>query len=136
MTPQQPSLAEITRRDPRYAYEAYEFVITAYHYTQKMLGRSVQRRGQKPDAGQHHVSGRQLLEGIRALALRDFGLMASTVFKCWGIHSTDDFGEIVFNLVAGELMSKTDEDCREDFHNVFDLEDSLMRDYEIKVEEL
>jgi uncharacterized repeat protein (TIGR04138 family) len=61
--------------------------------------------------------------------------MATTVFKCWGIRATDDFGEIVFNLVDGELMSKTDEDCREDFHNVFDLEDSLMQDYVIKVEE-
>jgi uncharacterized repeat protein (TIGR04138 family) len=130
-----PQLDEIIRNDPRYSYDAYEFVVRAYHFTQKRLGRSAPKRGQKPEPGKHHLSGRQLLEGIRELALRDFGLMATTVFKCWGIRATDDFGEIVFNLVDGELMSKTDEDCREDFHNVFDLEDSLMQDYVIKVEE-
>jgi uncharacterized repeat protein (TIGR04138 family) len=135
MSPRHPQLIEIAQRDPRYAYEAYEFVITAYHYTQKLLGRSAPKRGQKPDPHLHHISGRQLLDGIRSLALRDFGLMARTVFKAWGIGSTDDFGEIVFNLVEGELMSKTDEDTRDDFHNVFDLEDSLMRDYIIKIED-
>jgi len=136
MSVRHPQLLEIARRDGRYAYEAYEFVITAYSFTQKMLGRSVPRRGQKPDPALHHVNGRQLLEGIRQLALRDYGLMAGTVFKRWGIHATDDFGEIVFGLVDGGLMSKTDEDSREDFHNVFDLNDSLMRDYEIKVDDV
>src|SRR5438105_4968289 len=107
-----PKLAEIVRKDPRYAYEAYQFVQEALEFTQRKLGRSP-----KPDVPeevdpQHHVRGWELVDGIRELALREFGLMARTVFRLWGIEKTDDFGEIVFNLVASNLMSKTDEDDR------------------------
>ena len=34
-----PKLDEVVRRDPRYAYEAYEFVFAALAHTQRMLGR-------------------------------------------------------------------------------------------------
>ena len=96
------------RRDPRYAYEAYEFVFAALAHTQKLLGREPPREpGDEPEP-HHHVSGPELLDGIRDLALREFGLMARTVFRLWGINRTDDFGEIVFNLVEANLMSKTD----------------------------
>ena len=54
----------------------------------------------------------QLLDGLRLYALREFGLMARVVFRMWGITRTDDFGEIVFNLIDAELMSKTTEDTR------------------------
>src|SRR6185436_20564505 len=82
---------------------------------------------------QYHVSGPELLDGLRDLALREFGLMARTVFKMWGIRRTDDFGEIVFNLVAAGLMSKTDEDTREDFRNVFDLDEALVQGFRIQL---
>jgi uncharacterized repeat protein (TIGR04138 family) len=62
--------------------------------------------------------------------------MARVVFRLWGIERTDDFGDIVFNLIAAGLMSKTDEDSRGDFHNVFDLDQALVRDYRIRVENL
>ena len=73
-------------------------------------------------------------KGIRDLALNEFGLMARTVFHLWGIDRTDDFGEIVFNLVESRLMSKTDTDTRADFHNVFDLDQALLRDYPIALD--
>jgi uncharacterized repeat protein (TIGR04138 family) len=130
-------LAEVVRRDPRYSYEAYEFVFQALHHAQKLLGR-------EPDAdaaaeaveSKHHVSGPELLAGIRALALQEFGLMARTVLRMWGIRKTDDFGEIVFNLVAAELMSKTDEDTRADFRDVFDLDEALVQGYRIQLDEV
>jgi uncharacterized repeat protein (TIGR04138 family) len=53
----------------------------------------------------------------------------------WGIQRTDDFGEIVFNLVECNLMSKTDEDDRRDFHNVFDLDEALVKEYRIRLDE-
>ena len=84
---------------------------------------------------QHHVTGKELLEGVRDLALREFGLMARTVFQQWGIQRTDDFGEIVFNLVEAGLMSKTDEDTRRDFHEVYDLDQALVQSYRIELEE-
>ena len=128
-----PKLDEIVRRDPRYAYEAYEFVFAALAHTQRLLGR-VPPPEAAPDQD-YHVSGRQLLEGIRDLALREFGLMARTVFRMWGINRTDDFGEIVFNLVEAGLMSKTAEDDRRDFHDVYDLDQALVRDYRIELKE-
>ena len=73
--------------------------------------------------------------GIRELALREFGFMARTVFRMWGIQRTDDFGEIVFNLVECNLMSKTDDDDRRDFHNVFDLDEALVKEYRIRLDE-
>ncbi len=128
-----PKLDEVVRSDSRYAYEAYIFVFDALAHTQRMLGRVPPREG----AGEtdHHVSGPQLLEGIRDLALREFGLMARTVFRMWGINHTSDIGEIVFNLVAANLMSKTAEDSRDDFRDVYDFDQVLVRDYRIEFKE-
>ena len=133
MTTHLPRLEDVVRRDPRYAYEAYEFLFAALAHTQKMLGRPP-----FPETAadqDHHVSGPQLLEGVRDLALREFGLMARTVFRLWGIERTDDFGEIVFNLVEANLMSKTSEDNRDDFRDVYDLDQVLVRDYRIDFKE-
>jgi uncharacterized repeat protein (TIGR04138 family) len=134
MTMHLPRLDEVVRRDPRYAYEAYEFLFAALAHTQKMLGRVPPPEGTTTEQD-YHVSGRQLCEGIRDLALEQFGLMARTVFHLWGIDRTDDFGEIVFNLVEANLMSKTSEDDRKDFHNVYDLDEALVRGYRIEVKE-
>ncbi|MBY0526700.1 MAG: hypothetical protein K2R98_25105 [Gemmataceae bacterium] len=128
-------LAEIVRRDPRYTYEAYEFVFEALSHTQKKLGRLPRGEPSGEVGPQHHVSGPELCEGIRDLALREFGLMARTVLRMWGIHKTGDFGEIVFNLVESNLMSKTNEDDRKDFQNVYDLDEALVRGYVIQLDE-
>jgi uncharacterized repeat protein (TIGR04138 family) len=135
MTMHLPKLDEVVRRDPRYAYEAYEFVFAALAYTQKKLGRVPPPEGVTAGEQDYHVTGRQLVEGVRDLALEQFGLMARTVFHLWGIDRTDDFGEIVFNLVEAGLMSKTSEDDRKDFHGVFDLDEALVRGYRIEVKE-
>ena len=129
-----PKLAEIVRRDPRYAYEAYEFVFAALAHTQQLLGRVPQGGVTSAGEPQYHVKGPDLLRGACDLALREFGLMARTVFHRWGIERTDDFGEIVFNLVEASLMSKTDQDTRQDFHALFDLNRALVDDYRIEVE--
>ena len=138
MTMHHPKLAELVRRDPRYAYEAYEFVFAALAHTQKMLGKVPPAEPVAPapetaaaSEPSYHVSGRQLLEGVRDLALREFGLMARTVFRLWGINRTDDFGEIVFNLVEAGLMSKTNEDDRADFRGIYDLDEALVEGYRI-----
>lgn len=136
MTMHHPGLAEVVRRDPRYTYEAYEFVFAALSHTQRLLGRIPQEGASAEIGPQHHVSGAELLNGIRDLALREFGFMARTVFRMWGIEKTDDFGEIIFNLVESNLMSKTDEDTREDFHDVYDLDEALVRGFRIQLEEI
>ncbi len=130
-------LEEVVRKDARYAYEAYEFVFKALNYTQKLLGREPPEDPENLEAvdKRHHVSGPELLEGIRLLALREFGMLARTVLHLWGIDRTDDFGEIVFNLVEAELMSKTPDDCRANFRGVYDLDEQLVQGFRIQLDE-
>ena len=135
MTMHHPKLADLVRRDPRYAYEAYEFVFAALAHTQKLLGRAVPDEPPAEPGPNHHVSGGELLHGVRDLALREFGFMARTVFHMWGIERTDDFGEIIFNLIEANLMSRTPNDSRRDFQNVYDLDQVLVREYQIRLDE-
>ena len=65
---------------------------------------------------------------------RDPESVARTVFRVWGIHATADFGELVFNLVEANLMSKTSDDRRSDFADVYDLDEAL-GNYRIILEE-
>jgi uncharacterized repeat protein (TIGR04138 family) len=131
MTNFDPKLAPVVRDDPRYAYEAYEFVLHAITVTQRVMGKEL-REGE-PVGKRHHVSGPELLEGIRQLALAEFGMLAKTVFRAWGVHRTDDWGNIVFNLIQAELLNKTSEDRLDDFHAVYDFETAL--EYRITLDE-
>jgi uncharacterized repeat protein (TIGR04138 family) len=134
MSGYQARLVELVERDARYAYEAYEFVFAALAFTQKMLNR-VPRDEEAEPGPEYHVSGPELLQGIRSLALQEYGLMARVVFKLWGINRTDDFGEIIFNLVTANLMSKTEQDCRADFHEVYDFKQALVEDFHLELDE-
>jgi uncharacterized repeat protein (TIGR04138 family) len=128
-----PKLTEIVRRDSRYAPQAYDFLFEGLTHTQKLLGRAPDERADEPGP-QHHVSGQELLHGLCDLAKREFGLMARTVFRLWGINRTDDFGEMIFNLIDAKLLSKTESDSKEDFQNVFDLDKALREGYSISVD--
>ncbi len=109
----------VRRRDRRFARNAYEFVLDALDHTMVELGRDAK-------AGEsRHIGGRELLEGIRALAADQFGPMASLVFSRWGITSTEDFGEIVFNLVEAGLLSRRPEDSRFDFADGYNFEEAF-----------
>ncbi|CAN5246246.1 hypothetical protein BH10PLA2_BH10PLA2_17770 [soil metagenome] len=134
MSGYQARLAELVDRDARYAYEAYEFVFAALAFTQKLLNR-VPRDEEAEPGPEYHVSGPELLHGIRTLALQEYGRMARVVFKLWGINRTDDFGEIIFNLVTENLMSKTEKDCRADFHEVYDFNQALVEDFHLELDE-
>jgi uncharacterized repeat protein (TIGR04138 family) len=98
----------ICEKDSRYKREAYEFVMEALNYTQKRFRRV------------KHVTGAELLVGIKGLLQRKFGLMTMTVLEYWGVKNTEDFGHIVFNLVQYKMLSKTEEDTLESFQNVYD----------------
>ncbi len=127
-------LEEIVRRDPRFAYEAYDFLFAALAHTQHMLDRVPPSESVKPDQD-YHVSGRELVYGVRDLALHEFGFMARTVLHMWGIDRTADFGDLVFNLVEAGLMSKTAQDDRRDFEDVFDLDEALVHQFRIELHE-
>ena len=99
--------------DHRYDPEAYNFLYEALDFTLKHV---VSRGGRI----NQHVSGQELLEGVRRYSIEQFGCMARIVLESWGIRRTDDFGEMVFNLVSQDLMGKQESDSKEDFHDVYE----------------
>lgn len=105
------AIDRIAAADPRYRREAYLFVVAAVEHVVRGL-----------DAPRH-VTGQELLEGIRQIALDRFGIMAKTVFEHWGVRTTEDFGHIVFHLVGAGLLSKTEEDSIRDFQAVYEFHD-------------
>ncbi len=116
------AIEQITQRDPRYHREAYAFVREALDFTQKMLIQSGKE-------GLRHVSGQELLAGIRGYALQQFGPMALLVLNDWGVRRCEDFGELVFNMVDCGLLAKTDQDSREDFKGGYDFEEAFRRPF-------
>src|SRR5690606_32478193 len=115
-------LDQIVARDSRYHREAYHFVRQALDHTQKAVGREA--------SGQiRHVSGQELLEGIRQYALAQFGPMAITVLEEWGVRNCSDFGEIVFNMVDARLLRKTEKDSRADFEGGYDFDDAFRKPF-------
>ena len=114
----------------RFHPNAYQFLFAALRRSQQDLGRT---RAHDADEEQAHITGPELLEGIREFALEQFGLMARTVFHCWSIHTTDDFGRMVFDLIERGEMRKTESDQLSDFSDVFDFDDALDKRYRIDV---
>ncbi len=107
----------ILARDPRYTIEAYAFVRGGLDSTVRSL------------ENQRHVSGQELLEGIRKFAIEEFGPMTKTVLNGWGIKQTEDIGEIVFNMVETGLLGKTDEDNRADFADGYDFDEAFRKPF-------
>jgi uncharacterized repeat protein (TIGR04138 family) len=116
------ALGLILGEDPRYTADAYGFVREGLDFTIKMRN--------KPESGPgRHVSGQELLEGLRLLALQEFGPLACTVLKSWGVTRTEDFGEIVFNLVNKGVLGKTPEDRKEDFAGGYDFHAAFVQPF-------
>ncbi|MGB9719869.1 MAG: Minf_1886 family protein [bacterium] len=113
-----PVFDRMLQKDPRYRLEAYIFVLEALHYARGKF--NVEK----------HVTGKQLLEGIKELAIKKYGTMAKMVFEHWGVKKTVDFGNIVFNMVQEHVLSKTEEDKLEDFNEVYDFEEVFVKNYE------
>lgn len=118
-------LAELLRRDRRYHRDAYFFVFEALRYAQEQLGLGGMRSPESEVEEERHITGQQLCEAIRQYAVQQYGMLARNVLNEWGVHTTGDFGEIVFNLIDIGQMKKTANDRREDFDKVFDFDDGL-----------
>ncbi len=104
-------------RESRYDEQAYLFVLSALEYAQTKL--DVRR----------HITAAELSHSCRELALDRYGLMARIVLERWGIHSTSDFGEVVFALVDLGFLAKLPSDTREEFSDVYDFAGAFERDY-------
>mgnify|MGYP001570971012 CR=1 FL=1 len=117
-------LQAIVEQNTRYKLEAYSFLLAALNHTLRKLPKA------------RHVTGRELLEGIREFAVDQYGPLTRLVFEHWGVHATKDFGHLVFTLVDAGLMRKTEQDSLADFENVYDFKEVFDRGYRIEVDEL
>ncbi len=116
----------ICKEDGRFDRKAYTFVRQGLDHTVKELKKKNPERTQKSQ----HVSGAELLAGIRTYALDQFGPLAKTVLASWGVTKCADFGDIVFNLIDYSVFSKTDTDSREDFADLYDFDEAFLKPFE------
>ncbi len=110
-------LDRLRERYPRYHETAYVFILSALHFVLERL--------EEP----RHISGRELVEGVRDLAIQRFGPMARTVLEHWGIRATSDVGELVFALVEAGILIKQEEDELSDFADVFSFDEAFGKEY-------
>ena len=116
------TIEQILAKDPRYHREAYLFVREALDYTQKLISKEAK-------GSVRHVTGQELLGGIREFALQQFGPMTLTVLEEWGVRNCQDFGELVFNMVEAGLLSKTEQDSRADFASGYDFQEAFCQPF-------
>lgn len=115
-------IAEMVKEDSRYRAAAYHFVADAVSYTAQKM------RETHPDSGRH-ISGQELLEGIREFAIARFGPLTLDVLVDWGIRKTDDFGAIVFRMVDKGLLGSSDQDSHHDFADGYDFREVFLKPF-------
>lgn len=123
MNAQIQAFLELLQSDQRYKPEAYNFVREALAYAQDVLGMTGDAAPEDETA--RHLTGQQLCEAIRLFAQEQYGFLAQVVLNNWGIHSTGDFGEIVYNLIRIGHMKKSSSDRREDFDDCYDFQSAF-----------
>lgn len=119
-------VALICKEDSRFDRKAYDFVRLGLDHTVKEMRKRDAARAQRS----RHVSGPELLEGLRVYALDQYGPLAKTVLNSWGVNRCRDFGDIVFNLIEYNVFSKTENDRREDFSDVFEFEEAFVKPFQ------
>ena len=126
---QDPDFAEIVglicKEDTRFDRKAYDFIRFGLDHTVKELKSKETSKASRS----RHVSGPELLEGLRVYALEQFGPLTKTVLESWGIRRCSDFGDIVFNLIEYNVFSKTENDRREDFSDLYTFEDAFVKPF-------
>jgi uncharacterized repeat protein (TIGR04138 family) len=127
---QDPDFTEIVtlicKEDPRFDRKAYDFVRAGLDFTVKELRKKDAARAERS----RHVTGPELLHGLRAYALDQYGPLAKTVLEAWGVRRCSDFGDIVFNLIEYNVFSKTENDRREDFADLYDFETAFVKPFQ------
>lgn len=108
--------------DPRYRVEAYQFVRDALAFATELFEKKTAPK---------HLSGQELCEGIRQYAVDQFGYLAKPVLNSWGVTTTGDFGEIVYDMIEQKFMDKSESDRREDFDDQYDFDEAFLRKFAI-----
>jgi len=141
------AMYNLLQSDPRFKFEAYQFVREALAYAhEQMLAATPPAKS--PDATStvderspsggftgHHITGQQLCEACRQYGLQQYGYLTSMVLASWGVRSTSDFGEIVYNLISIEQMRKSESDRREDFDDVYSFDTAFQPQFDLMTSE-
>lgn len=135
MSPLQ-AMRDLLDEDSRYKFEAYQFIREALQYAQENMdlkdALAVSDPASYPPGSPppRHVTGQQLCHACRLYALDQYGYLSQMVLGRWGIESTSDMGELVYNLIRIEQMKKSDTDKREDFNDVYSFEEAFEPEFE------
>jgi uncharacterized repeat protein (TIGR04138 family) len=128
----------LSLNDLRYRFGAYVFIHESLEYAQRVLKYGADcptapREGEDPAhlPEMPHLTGQQLCEAARRMALERYGRLALPVLRHLGFRSTSDFGELVFKLIDEGVLRKSTQDRREDFDNVYDFDQAFH--YELKL---
>ena len=116
-------LRKLALKDGRYAPEAFQFLYESLDQAVKLAGREA------AEGTERHVTGQELLAGMRAHALEVFGPLAGHVWRAWGVQETLDWGRIVFLLVEEGLLNRQESDSMEDFRDGFEFDAAFERGY-------
>ncbi|MCY2934020.1 MAG: hypothetical protein NT172_07635 [Planctomycetota bacterium] len=129
--------AKLLARDPRFSIHAYRFVMQALRVaTIKYHGALSAKSGsgklpETPD----HVSGQQLSYAAAEFATQEYGYLAYRVLSHWGIRTTGDIGDLVYNMIEENHMQRSPADNRADFDDVFDFKQVFEQEFRITLDE-
>ena len=112
-------------KDGRYAPEAFRFLFEALPHAVRLAGK------EKAEGTAKHVTGQEVLEGMRVHAEQLFGPLAGAVWRSWGVRETLDWGRVVFLLVDHGLLNRQESDRVEDFGAGFDFDEVFVRRYKV-----
>ncbi len=112
-------------RDGRYSPEAFRFLFESLPQALRLAGK------ENAEGAERHVTGQEVLAGMRAHALTTFGPLAAAVWRSWGVEDTLDWGRIVFLLVEDGLLNRQESDTLEDFRTGFDFDEAFVRHYRV-----
>ena len=121
-------MREIARKDGgKYSPEAFRFLVESLSHAIRLAGK------EHAEGTERHVTGQELVRGMRAYAIELFGPLAAQVWRSWGVHSTLDWGEMVFRMVEDEKLSRNEEDSIDDFREDFDFDQVFVQEYQLRL---
>ncbi len=118
------ALTRLAAKHPRFHLDAFRFTADAVTHTVRLL------KKERAPTDERQISGQELLDGFRRLALEQYGPLTRDVLADWGLNRTEDVGEIVFLMVENRLLGASERDSRSDFEAGYDFDDAFVKPFE------
>ncbi len=136
-------IIKLLETDKRYKLAAYEFILAAVKFAHDILelGDPISQVNQTdgdnvcvdddepPGDVDRDISAADICKAAKIYAVEQFGLLAKPTLNNWGIHSTADIGQIIFNLVKCGALLQSKRDNINDFDNVFNFDDAFEKQF-------